>query len=608
MKNIIKITFLFLAVSSIGCKKYLDQKPITAVTSATVFADEKGAYEALIAAYSRLTGDQGYGIRLSLYYTVDTDETQGPSGTNDDDRRGMSRYTLSASNAQLERPFNQLFQGIEYANVCIDQIPRMSLYTSGTDLQKKRLQRMVGEALTLRAQFYFEAIRIWGDLPTHFQPAIQQASQNPFPARVNRDTIYNQILADLATASNLMPWQNDMPGIGDAKNERLSKATAKALRARIALFAGGYSLRGAAGAALGTMQRRSDYLSYYQIAKQECADIMANGGHQLNPDYKNLWKEQVGKRAAVDPQNELLFQVTGIGGTSLEDTKLGYYNGPRLDNAGNASYIMLPTYFYAFDSMDLRRDVTCAPYNAASSLVKTGQSITAMNDGKYRRDWSNNLAASSLQWFGAKWQVIRYADVLLMYAEAENEINGPTASAFDAINQVRRRGFGKAINTPDVTVDLAGLNKTDFFIALVKERSFELGGEGVRKFDLVRWNLLASKIAETKQKLLDMANAVAPYDALPTSMYLITGTTADDKTMWANSYYQKLTSTPAGTTKVTWVGSGIGTTSLGVTMPSTNASGGTRYACGFVSGKSELFPIPQTAISANQNLKQNPGY
>lgn len=598
MKNIIKITALALAIASVGCNKYLDQQPITSVTSSSVFADEQGAYQGLVAAYSRLTGDQGYGIRLSLYYTVDNDETQGPSGTNDDDRRGIARYTLTSSNAQLEKPFNQLFQGIEYANICIDQIPKMALYNNGTEQQKKKLQRMVGEALTLRSQFYFEAIRNWGDLPAHFKPAVQLASTNPFPSRVNRDTLYTQILADLETASNLMPWQNEVGSIGDAMSERVTKATAKALRARIALFAGGYSLRGTSGTSLGTMERRANYIDYYQIAKKECTEIMANGSHQLNPSYTDLWKIQVGKRVSVDPHNELLFQVTGIGGTSLEDTKLGYYNGPKLDGIGNASYIMLPTYFYSFDSSDLRRDVTCAPYNAASTLVKTGLSITAINDGKYRRDWSNNLAASSLQWFGAKWQIIRYSDVLLMYAEAENELNGPTVSAYDAINQVRRRGFGKAINVPDVTVDLpTGLSKTDFFKSLVKERSFEFGGEGIRKYDLIRWNLLATKIAETKQQLLDMSNKVAPYDLLPTSMFLITGTTADDKNMWLNSFYQPApSSTPSGTTKVTWIGSGIKTTNYD------------RYATGFVTGKSELFPIPLPAITANKNLIQNPGY
>ena len=598
MKSFIKIILLVAIISTLGCKKFLDQTPITTVTSATVFADEASAYAALAGVYSRLTGDQGYGIRLSLYYTVDNDETQGPGGTNDDDRRGISRYSLTASNAQLERPFNQLFQGIEYANICIDQIPKMSVYTSGSDAQKKRLQRMVGEALTLRAQFYFEAIRNWGDLPAHFKPAIQEVTANDFPARVNRDTLYTQILADLGTASSMIPWKNELTTIGDPMNERLTKATAKALRARIALFAGGYSLRPIAVSGLGQMQRRADYLSYYQIAKTECAEIMANGQHKLNSSFVNLWKEQVGKRAVNDADGELLFQVTGIGGTSIEDTKLGYYNGPKYDGLGNASVNILPTYFYAFDSTDTRRDVTCAPYNCAITLAKTGLGITAINDGKYRRDWSTTLASTNLQWFGAKWQVIRYADVLLMFAEAENEINGATAAAYDAVNMVRRRGFGKPINTVDATVDIPnGLGKIDFFNALVKERSLEFGGEGIRKYDLIRWNLLATKIANTKIELQKMADKVAPYDMLPTSMYYIIGSTADNAAIWKNSFYTpNPTSTPTGTTKVAWVGTGVSATSLA------------RFASGFQTGKSELFPIPQNAIGANPSLTQNPGY
>ncbi len=148
-------------------------------------------------------GDQGYGIRVSLYYTVDNDEMQGPTGTADNDRRDINRYNASATNTQLEKPFNQLFQGIEYANICIDNIPKMAMYTSGTDQQKKQLQRMYGEALTLRAQFYFEAIRNWGDLPAHFKPAYSLAAGNPFPKRTDRDSLYDQLLTDLKTAEDL---------------------------------------------------------------------------------------------------------------------------------------------------------------------------------------------------------------------------------------------------------------------------------------------------------------------------------------------------------------------------------------------------------------------
>jgi hypothetical protein len=185
-----------------------------------------------------------------------------------------------------------------------------------------------------------------------------------------------------------------------------------------------------------------------------------------------------------------------------------------------------------------------------------------------------------------------------MFAEAENEINGPTAAAYDAVNQVRRRGYGKTINTVNATVDLpAGLSKAAFFTALVKERSLELGGEGIRKYDLIRWNLLASTIATTKETLLAMANRTGAWANLPQSMFFKTNSAADDQTAWSNSFYTKEpSSTPSGTTKVVWMGTTINTVSL------------VRFATGFTTGKSELLPIPQPVLDANFNMKQNPGY
>src|SRR5260221_9195519 len=105
-----------------SCKKYLDQKPITDVSTDVVFKDVASTYKAIAGVYSRLVGDAGFGIRLSLYYTVDNDEMQGPTGAADNDRRDIARYSATAGNAQLTNPFNQLFQGIEFANICIDNI------------------------------------------------------------------------------------------------------------------------------------------------------------------------------------------------------------------------------------------------------------------------------------------------------------------------------------------------------------------------------------------------------------------------------------------------------------------------------------------------------
>jgi len=611
------ITTVCLLLTLNSCKKYLDQQPITDVVPAVVFKDVPSTYKAIAGVYSRLVGDAGYGIRLSLYYPVDNDEMQGPTGAGDNDRRDIARYAATSGNAQITNPFNQIFQGIEFANVCIDNIPVMTLYTSGTDQEKKQLQRMYGEALTLRAQFYLEAIRNWGDLPAHFTSAYNLAGADPFPKKVDRDTLYNHLLDDLKIAQDLVPWRGEVTSIGDQVDERLTKGAVKGLRARIALYRGGYSLRSD-----GTMKRSADYLTYYQIAKDECSQIMASNQHSLNPSFRALWKDQVNAHAVTDPNGELMFQASAIGLTGAEDTKLGYYNGPTVNGLGNKSINVLPSYFYLFDSTDTRRDVTCAPYNvAANGSTKVGQAIVAICDGKYRKDWITNpviAPTNAVQYLGLKWQLLRYSDILLMFAEAENEINGP-AAAYNALNQVRRRGYGKPISTPDAVVDIpAGLSKSDFFKAIVRERALELGGEGVRKYDLIRWNLLATAIAESKINLQKMSTLTAMTNpsymaaypsyclstTLPISMYYFTTSTSDNNNiggLWANSLYKTAsTTTPTGTTKVVWLSTAIAT--AGTSSPLG------RYATGFVTGKGELLPIPQPARDANINLTQNPGY
>jgi starch-binding outer membrane protein, SusD/RagB family len=621
MKNI-KILFILLLTTSIfGCKKFLNQQPITDLGAEAVFTDVPNTLKALASVYSRLIGDAGYGIRLSLYYTVDTDEMQGPTGNTDNDRRDIARYGATPGNAQIFNPFNQIFQGIEYANICISNIPKMDMYINGSETEKKQLQRMYGEALTLRAQFYFEAIKNWGDLPASYEPAAAAAAANPFPVRTDRNIIYDKLLNDLALAATLVPWRNELAAIGDGQDERITKGAVKGLRARIALFRGGYSLKKD-----GTTTRSADYLTYYTMAKNECNDIINSGQHSLNPSYKALWKDQVGGHTVADPNGELMFQVSAIGASSAADSKLGYYNGPTVTTAanvtlGNRSINVLPSYFYIFDSTDTRRDVTCAPYNlGANGQTKVGQAITAINDGKFRRDWTSNPAmspTSATQYLGLKWQLIRYSDVLLMYAETENELNGPTASAYSALNQVRRRGYNKSISTPDATVDIAaGLSKDDFFKVLVRERSLELGGEGVRKFDLIRWNLLTAALAETKANLLKMSTVgtsllnptyMAGYPSyslvnnLPAKIYFLTTSTSDNLGLGAglvvNSFYKpSATTTPAGTTGLTWISAAINTTALA------------RFATNYDPSKTQLLPIPQTAKDANINMYQNFGY
>jgi hypothetical protein len=321
-----------------------------------------------------------------------------------------------------------------------------------------------------------------------------------------------------------------------------------------------------------------------------------------------------------------MFQASAIGLVGAEDTKLSYYNGPTVNAFGNKSINVLPSYFYLFDSTDTRRDVTCCPYNvAANGSTKVAQAITAICDGKYRRDWITNPVippSSAVQYMSLKWQLIRYSDVLLMFAEAENEINGgPTTAAYNTLNMVRRRGYGKPINTPDATVDIAaGLSKSDFFKAVVRERALELGGEGVRKYDLIRWNLLGTALAESKANMIKMSTVTSMVNpsymagypsycltaALPVRMFYFSSTASDNNGvggLFYNSLYKTApaaTPVPTGTTLVAWLTTAIA--SAGTTSPVG------RYATGFVTGKGELLPIPQPARDANVNLTQNPGY
>lgn len=603
MKNRFPIYMLVLATASIGltcldsCKKYLDLTPISGQLPNVVFSNVTTTQQAILGVYQELTGDQGYGKVVSMYFNCDNDETMGPTG-DDQDRKGMAHYHLTAANAQIESPWEQMYTGIERANQCIYYIPLMTQYTSGSAADQAQLKRMLGEALTLRAQFYLELVRNWGDVPASWIPSSQQTTL--YLNNTDRDSIYDHLLADLQLAESLVPWRGDP--IITSVDERLTKGAVKGLRARIALYRAGYSLR-----STGVIQQGSNPNFYYQIADTECLSIIQSGKHTLNPSFKSIFQNFICAHQVDNVYGDIMFEVGMSGGTSATDSKLGYYNGPKFDGLGNASFAVLPSYFYSFDSTDLRRDVTCAPYDCGATFIKTGQKISAIRDGKFRRDWiTPSPGTSAEQYFGLDWPILRYSDILLMYAEVENEINGaPTAAGINAFQSVRARGYGG--NT-----SLIGTPPTDhngFFNAIVAERSKEFGAENMRRFDLIRWNLLWPKLQAARQTMLAMAYLVAPYNTYPTSMYYIKTSTADNDSIWYNSFYvPQPSSTPSGTGKSNWIGGGT-TGSIISTFFAT--SGGFIGFAGYfdsVAFHTNLFPIPQHSLDANYNLKQNPGY
>jgi len=597
MKNIFKkITILGLSLSLMGvvisgCKDFLEVQPKSQVSISDAFSNVANATNSVIGVYDELMGDNGYGIRINMYYPYDSDEMI-VSGNIDNGRRGIGRYQLLLTNAELRNPFLQLYRGVEKANLCIEQIPQMALYNNGTDAEKKELRRLHGEVLTLRAQFLFELIRNWGDVPAPFTPAYKQTDL--FLPQANRDETYAKIIEDLKTATDLLPWRTE----AGARNERITKGAAKALRAKLALFRGGYSLR-----SNGKMERNADYLNYYKIARDECADLMAKRGeHTLNPSYEDIWRKLTS--FVYDPQGEIIFEVGAGGSNSNSDSRMGNYNGPSVNassryGTGGGGLLVLPNYFYAFDSTDTRRDVSTTYYAIAATNIKSPRRLGELTDGKFRKDWRVPLLPGTALNVGYNWPMIRFSDVLLMFAEAENEINGnPTAAAIAAFEEVRKRAFTNK-NSP--AIGKTPTTKDAFFNAIVDERYLEFGGEGIRKFDLIRWNLLATKIAETRTKIADMKARKGAYANVP--QYLLWRNNGEEL-QFLNSFYKANTTTtaPTGWTRLDWAQHLTGNLIDGVALD----QGIARF---FVTGKSELFPYDQATVDAYQGkLKQNPGY
>jgi hypothetical protein len=554
----------------------------------------------LVGVYDELQGDNGYGIRISMYYPYDTDEAIA-SGNIDNGRRGVGRYQLLLTNSEITNPFRQLYRGIEKANLCIEQIPLMKQYTNGTDVEKRELRRLHGEALTLRAQFYMELIRNWGDVPAPMVPAYKQPEL--FIPQANRDSTYDLILADLATAKNLLPWRTE----AGPRNERITKAAAMALRARIALARGGFSLRSNA-----RMERSADFLKYYQITKQECEELMARRDqHTLNPSYSDVWRKVTS--FTYDPFGEIIFEVGAGGGNGNSDSRMGNYDGPNLSNAsrfgaGGGGIVILPNYFYAFDSVDTRRDVTITHYQVTSATnIKSQRRLGELNTGKYRRDWRNPLLPGTVLNVGYNWSLIRFSDVLLMYAEAVNEISGaPTPQAIAAYEEVRRRAFSGNVALIGTTPS----TKAGFFNAIVNERFLEFGHEGIRKFDLLRWNLLTAKIAEARANIQLIRDRRAPYDRVP--QYIYWRNNGEEVQFFAGNNTAPTAQPFWRATQIPNPATGWTRTDWAQQLTTAQIDGKQLWegmASFFVPGKSELFPFDQATLTSYQGkLKQNPGY
>jgi starch-binding outer membrane protein, SusD/RagB family len=473
MKKIIFIIFL-TTCTSLSCKKFLDTKPQDSVSPETYFNTEADLQRALNGVYNRLIDTFGrlYQRGLWSYFAVSDEFFYSNITANN-----IKVSDFDASNLDVSRLWEVSYQGIDRANQVIANINKPVM-------DETKRNAIKGQALFLRAYFHFLLVSNFGDIPLKLDPT-SSPTDKPLP-RTPIAEVYAKIVEDMKAAEALVQPINQT-----ITNEVVSQTAVQAVLARVYLKMAGAPLKD---------------VSKYQDALIYADKVIKSGLHSLNPDYKQIFINH--SQDKYDPK-ECIWEIGMYGnqqGTEQIAGSVGIDNGilSSDNDIGFSAGTMRVTkrVYDLYKTGDLRRDWAISPFyykttSGVTTVVNyTSAQIYDRNIGKWRRQYEL-LLPKHRTYNSTNFPVIRYADVLLMKAEAENQVNnGPTSAAYDAINQVRRRGYGKPVNIADATADLTPLlSKTAFLTELQNERERELAFEGLRKHDLIRWDLYLTNMS-----------------------------------------------------------------------------------------------------------------
>lgn len=413
--------------------------------------------------------------------------------------------------------YRQSYNAIESCNLGIKRIGMLE--------ESPERNALIAELYMLRAYAYHNLIRFLGDVPTQWK-AMEDCDVKSvdvlYPTRQDRDGIYDQIIQDMVDHVNDLPWQSEQPY---ATNERLTRNAGLGIMARICLHAAGYSLRWnleTNDEASLHFDRRDDaahVLEIYKIADKALEDCIAKGDNYLIKDtpamsgFMSLFTNfDAGNYAPTAP--EMMWMIAQQGKDT--NSRLGVYIGGTGSASGTyfgslkALQIKLPTFYLSFDPRDSRRDVTCSMYTIARSGSDTdynvGTTYSSVTGGKYRTQWAQ--APFDKIYRNIDMPMLRYSDVLLMYAETQNFINGgPTPAAINALKEVRNRAGVGDLPIPT--------GEQEFLETVMQERMWELADEFVLRTDLVRTNLLDKFINKTRQALHDLSDKTGDYANAP---------------------------------------------------------------------------------------------
>lgn len=495
---------------------YLDAPAQSTLDESVIFSSPglaEGAIDGIKIPFAETNSYRG---RFLPFYGLNTDTEWYNSSQTVSDASDLCTYDAKANNSQMNTTNNawaMMYSGIERANICI-----RGLRAYGNPTPGSQLGYLLGEALTLRAIYYADLIKAWGDVPYRFEPL---NNGNLYVPKTSRDEIYKQLLADLGEAATLVPWPGETTATSSV--ERINKAFVKGFRARLAMAASGYQ-QYPDGVRRSTDPQLS-VANMYALALSECRSVIASGSAHLESSFETFWRKY--NQEYLVAGGESLWEIPFSEGRgrmlftfAVRHTTNDQFHANGANRGGTAG--PLPFVFYDYDQADTRRDVTCVPYKYGTAVNNVAkQELGALNTwyfGKYRYEWMTRFVTSTND-DGVNKIYMRYAEILLIAAEAANELEGPSAAA-PYLKEIRQRAFPSAVHAVKVDAYVNALtSKAAMFNAIVEENKFEFTGEMERKQALIRWNLLKTKLDEAKVKMANLSQRAGEYATVPTTLY-----------------------------------------------------------------------------------------
>ena len=550
-----KLKYLFFAaLASLGftaCSDFLDVDSVSKYDSEGVFGEKTEINRALNGVYAKLMSGDFYGDAYFTKFVFNSDVEFTTNTSDVATNNSFRRFDGNSTASDVEKFWNAAYSGVEYANNFVYYLERSPLYST----EDAEIMQMMGEAKVIRAMFFHDLVTYFGDIPFTFEPA--SVVENYVMPIVSRDEVYKTLIEDLKSIAPYMKFAANLSnGV-----ERASKEFCWSMIARMAMHAGGYSLRPDTDnpANFGKMERPANYKELYKTALAYCDSVISSATHTLSLPYYRVFVNEC--NYVVNSNDDPIFEIPFAKETS---GNVGYVHGPKSElyegstsgdniwGEAKSSAALSAFYRFMFDPEDARRDYLNGLWGYLYNGEPTISVSYTVYNNKWSKLWSTSGNPESAGNTGINFPYMRYTDELLMYAEAANELNdGPTDAAKAALRQVRQRAFTNPEKIDSYIESMSG-SKDDFLKAVLDERKFEFAGENMRWKDLVRNNLLAENTyynflrylvcgengagQSAYQEMVEEYDGMPEYlDKLPSTVYYMIGANPQTPSVFPNT-------------------------------------------------------------------------